>query len=593
MYCFSPRHIAMSLFALLLLGSVPQNSVAQRGNRGGGGGAAQEAKPIEGLIPVTDPLVIAKCGTCHTADAKGNLSRISAVRTTPEGWEEAIKRMVRLNGLQLSPEDARKILKYLSDSHGLAPEEAASVQYFAEHRILDEKFPDAADTRRACASCHAIAKPLSWRRAPEDWDLLKNMHLAYFPSIQNSFGGGAGAGGGGAGGGQAAAAAATGGAPAGPPKMAVDTALAYIKKTAPLTTPEWSAWAPNVSTPKLSGTWTLTGYMPGKGKFFGRTKITETPSGYTTHTELSFLSGGAVSLDGTSLIYTGYAWRGRSKGPAKIEGIDLPSGLREVMMLSKDQTSITGRWFWGVYQEFGMDVVLRRETPAPAVLGTDVYSLKAGVTDAPVSIYGSNLSTSLTATDIDLGKGVTVTKVVSATPDKLTLTASVATDAVPGPRVISVGGVILPSAYAVYKKIDHLKVLPVTSMARLGSEPHAKGYMQFEAIAYTNGPDDKPNTEDDVALGPVPATWAIEEFISAYGDDDVKYVGKIDPATGFFTPGSDGPNPERKSQRNNYGDVWSVARYTPPGETKPLIGKGYFIVTVPEYVQWDQPEVAQ
>ncbi|HEY9137243.1 MAG TPA: hypothetical protein VIM67_03160, partial [Terriglobus sp.] len=284
------------------------------------------------------------------------MSRISAVRTTPEGWEEAIKRMVRLNGLQLSPEDARKILKSLSDSHGLAPEEAASVQYFAEHRILDEKFPDAADTRRACASCHAIAKPLSWRRAPEDWDLLKNMHLAYFPSIQNSFGGGFGGGGG-----QAQAAAAGSEAPAGPPKMAVDTALAYIKKAAPLTTPEWSAWAPNVSTPKLSGTWTLTGYMPGKGKFFGRTKIEETPSGYTTHTELSFLNGGAVSLDGTSLIYTGYAWRGRSKGPAKIEGIDLPSGLREVMMLSKDQTTITGRWFWGVYQEFGMDVVLRRD----------------------------------------------------------------------------------------------------------------------------------------------------------------------------------------------------------------------------------------
>lgn len=591
MYCFSPRYFALSLLALLLSGSSFQTSVAQRGNRGAGDGstAAQDAKPIEGLIPVKDPLVISKCGTCHTADAKGNLTRISAVRTTPEGWEEAIKRMVRLNGLQLSPEDARKILKYLSDSHGLAPEEAAQVQYFAEHRILDEKFPDAADTRRACASCHAIAKPLSWRRAPEDWDLLKNMHLAYFPSIQNSFGGGAGPGGG-----QGAAVAPPAGeAPATPPKMAVDTALAYLKKAAPLTTPEWSAWAPNVSTPKLSGIWTLTGYMPGKGKFFGRTKITETPSGYTTHTELSFLKGGDVSLDGTSLIYTGYAWRGRSKGPGKIEGIDLPSGLREVMMLSKDQTSITGRWFWGTYQEFGMDVILRRETPAPTVLGTDVYSLKAGVTDAPVSIYGSHMSTSLTAADIDLGKGVTVTKVLSATPDKVTLTATVAADAVPGPRVISVSGVILPSAYAVYSKIDHLKVLPVTSMARLGSEPHAKGYMQFEAIAYANGPDEKPNTEDDIALGPVPATWAIEEFISAYGDDDVKYVGKIDPATGFFTPALDGPNPERKSQRNNYGDVWSVARYTPPGETKPLIGKGYFIVTVPQYVQWDQPEVAQ
>src|SRR5437867_13353970 len=42
-----------------------------------------EAKPEEG-IPVTDPLVIAKCGTCHTKDDKGNLSRISWERARSE-----------------------------------------------------------------------------------------------------------------------------------------------------------------------------------------------------------------------------------------------------------------------------------------------------------------------------------------------------------------------------------------------------------------------------------------------------------------------------------------------------------------------------
>ncbi len=29
--------------------------------------------------------------------------------------------------------------------------------------------------------------------------------------------------------------------------------------------------------------------------------------------------------------------------------------------------------------------------------------------------------------------------------------------------------------------------------------------MQFEAIAYSNGPDEKPNTADDIELGAVPA----------------------------------------------------------------------------------------
>ncbi len=217
------------------------------------------------LIPVTDQLVIEKCGTCHQADGKGNLSRISSIRTTPEGWEEAIKRMVRLNGLQLSPDDARKILRYLSDSHGLAPAEATPVQYFVEHRLVDEKMPEVADVQHSCAACHALAKPLSWRRTPDDWDLLKNMHVAFFPSIDVSFRRNPTPG---ARGGNAAA------SPGGEaPKQPVDVALDWVKKSTPLITPEWSNWSASVQAPKLAGTWTVSGTVAGKGKFFGQTKI--------------------------------------------------------------------------------------------------------------------------------------------------------------------------------------------------------------------------------------------------------------------------------------------------------------------------------
>ena len=83
--------------------------------------------PSESGFPVKNPLVASKCGSCHAADAKGNMSRISWIRTTPEGWEEAIKRMVRLHNVSLEPDDARKILHYLSDEQGLAPEEAKPV----------------------------------------------------------------------------------------------------------------------------------------------------------------------------------------------------------------------------------------------------------------------------------------------------------------------------------------------------------------------------------------------------------------------------------------------------------------------------------
>ena len=67
----------------------------------------KEPVETEAGIPVTDKLVIAKCGTCHTADAKGNLSRISWNRTTPEGWAQVIHRMVKLNGLSITADEAK------------------------------------------------------------------------------------------------------------------------------------------------------------------------------------------------------------------------------------------------------------------------------------------------------------------------------------------------------------------------------------------------------------------------------------------------------------------------------------------------------
>jgi quinohemoprotein amine dehydrogenase len=49
-------------------------------------------------------------------------------------------------------------------------------------------------------------------------------------------------------------------------------------------------------------------------------------------------------------------------------------------------------------------------------------------------------------------------------------------------------------------------------LARLGgSEKHPKGYLQFEAIGYDKGADTA-STADDVAVGPIDATWAMAEF---------------------------------------------------------------------------------
>jgi quinohemoprotein amine dehydrogenase len=568
-----------------------------QGRRGGGGGGAPPEKPEEG-IPVTDPLVISHCGACHQKDDKGNLSRISWERTTPEGWEEAIKRMVRLNGLTLQPEEARSILKYLATYHGLAPEEAKPFMYIPEHRIQDEAIPNET-IRGTCNNCHAIGKALSWRRSKEDWKLLANMHVAFFPQADAAFRRPPGAGGAGGGGGRGAAAAASTGTtpPAGEP---IDETLDFLGKTYGLHSPEWANWRARVRPARLGGRWMISTWLPGKGRYIGEMTI-EPGAGEnefkTTTTLVSVKDGSKLSRTGTSLVYSGYAWRGRSRSAALAANAapdDPRHEVREVMWVSPDQTYADGRWFWGFYQEFGFDVHMQRATGGPLLLTTDTPSIKTGAQAVRLRIFGEALPADLAAADLDLGSGVAVKRLVSRTPAEIVAEVDVAADALPGKRDVAIRGVALQNAFAVYDHVDYIKVVPDTSLARLGGDVHPKGYQQLEAIAYQRGADGKPHTADDVELGPIDVSWSVEEFYSVYGDDDKEFVGALN-AQGFFTPALDGPNPQRKFKRNNYGDVWAVAtaKNEKDKDGKPLSGRSYLVVTVPLYMQWDQPEVGK
>jgi quinohemoprotein amine dehydrogenase len=307
------------------------------------------ASPDEAGFPVKDALTLSKCGGCHAPDAKGNMTRISFIRTTPEGWEEAIKRMIRLNGLELSPDEARSIVRYLSDHHGLAPEENEKIAYFTEHRIVDEKIPSP-EVGHACAACHALAKPLSWHRTPADWQYLENMHIAFFPAVRFT----------------AFDHPREGVDPAaGPPKgpTPAEQALEYIAKSSPLHSTVWAEWQASMQAPKLAGRWLIAGSEPGKGRFFGEMTIEPSAAGdsFTTKTKLTCVCGSPMAASGKALVYAGYAWRGRSTvEAAAASSPEAPQAMREVMALSKDQNEFKGRWFWGAYQEFGMDVTMRR-----------------------------------------------------------------------------------------------------------------------------------------------------------------------------------------------------------------------------------------
>src|SRR5437660_7820952 len=141
----------------------------------------KEEEELDSGIPITNELVRKTCSPCHKVDDKLRLSRISWRRTTPEGWEQTIKRMISLNGLKMEPAEAREILRYLSNQLGLAPEEARPAAFEVEKRMIDYKYTANKDAEEVCIKCHSMGRVISQRRSKTEWELLIAMHRGYYP----------------------------------------------------------------------------------------------------------------------------------------------------------------------------------------------------------------------------------------------------------------------------------------------------------------------------------------------------------------------------------------------------------------------------
>jgi quinohemoprotein amine dehydrogenase len=542
--------------------------------------AAPTAKPEDG-IPITDATVQKACGSCHRPDEKGQLSRISFQRNTPEGWQSQIQRMAALNGLSIEPATARQVVKYLSNNLGLAPEEAKPAAWEAERRLIDYKYTANADAESTCNKCHSLGRVISQRRTKSEWDLLIAMHRGWYPLVDNQAFRRLGP--------PPSDAASSDGRPPDlrhPFEKAVD----HLSRTFPLKTPEWTAWSANMRPARLDGTWVLGGWELGKGPIYGRVTVTADPSSpeefTTSATYRVARTGETITRTGRAIVYTGFQWRGRSSTTAA------DSALREVMMVDRGWRTMEGRWFAGGYDEIGIDVKLERVASEPRVLGTDRTALRRGSSAQQLRIYGANFAASLRTQDIDLGPGVTIARVVNVTPDVATVTVDVAESAVAGARDLFVAGASRSKAVAVYDRIDTIKVKPDWAMARVGGNTFPKMLAQFEAWGYSNGADGKPDSPDDIEVGLVDAAWSMEEFAATYNDDDIKFVGTLNEATGRFTPNIEGPNPARSQQRNNVGDVYVVAKVlgdAVDGKPAPptLRARAHLLVTVPLYMRFE------
>jgi quinohemoprotein amine dehydrogenase len=537
---------------------------------------AQQRDTTSGF-PIRDQTVLSACSGCHVADSAGIVQRLSFLRKTPEGWEMSIRRMVTLYRVPLDTAAARRIVRYLSDQQGLAPEEARPARFESERRLVDYTYAADSRTETTCRACHSMGRVLLQRRTREEWALLIATHRGLYPLVDNqSFRRNPPA------------------SPEGESQQPMDQAIQHLSRAFPLRTPEWAAWSATMRAPRLEGTWLLTGHELGKGPLFGRVTITRGAADGEFVTRAAYRYAGApvadaprasnadamgrVTREGRSVVFTGFQWRGRSTA-----GGGAP--LREVLLVEPGWQEMSGRWYAGAYDELGVDVKLTRVTGAPLVAAVMPRALRKGAT-SDVTLLGANLPTSAETGALDFGPGVRVDRVLSAGADSMRVRVTVASDAPVGARDVFVAGATLRGAAVVYDQVSRIKVTPGSGLARVGGVVFPKQLQQFEAVAYHDGADGRPDTPDDLELGPVEAQWSLEEYGVTFEDDDVRWVGELSPR-GLFTPAADGPNPLRNGNRNNVGDVWVVATYQPAAPARPIRARALLIVTVPLYLRFD------
>ncbi|MQA92219.1 MAG: quinohemoprotein amine dehydrogenase subunit alpha [Gemmatimonas sp.] len=570
------KWIAAGVAVLGGVGSVGMMRVAEEPAAGRGGSAAL-AVADTGFV-IESEAVIENCGGCHVQDETGRMGRLSYLRKTPEGWQNSIRRMVSLHGVQLEPEAAREVVHYLANAQGLAPDELGPGLFEVERRMEPFRYEADRSTERTCSACHSMGRVITQRRTAEEWELLITTHRSLYPLVDRQV-----------------FYSESGGEEDSEDEDSEDSedsgypveqALEHLSEAFPLHTPEWEAWSANVRPARVEGTWAITGNEHGKGNVYGTMEVQAvagTTDEFTTSVRYQYVATGAeVTATGSSLVYTGHQWRGRSEH----SGASDP--LREVMSIDRGWEEMTGRWFHGAHDEFGIDVTVRRADGA-LISGIHPMSLRTGNGVQEVRVYGANLPEGLSLSDVDLGPGVTVREVVSASPDLAVLQVEAAADAQVGERDVFVGGAFLSGGVAVYDSVDGIRVTPDLGMARVGGVVAPKQFQPFQAVGIDYGVDDEAGTEDDIEIGMVPVEWRLDEYPVTYDDDDLQFVGSID-ADGLFTPASDGPNPERSGNRNNMGEVWVVATYRDPTVDVPVEGRAYLIVTAPILLRWGETE---
>jgi len=486
-------------------------------------------------------LVRTYCSGCHLEHA-GSFERISAIRKSPEGWVMTLFRMHQVHGLVLPEEAHDGIVRYLADTQGLAPSEAAPARFALERRPNVKDLDLGPELTPMCGRCHSLARVALQRRDADDWLKHMHFHVGQFPSLEYQ---------------------ATG---RDRPWWTIATTElpAKLGSLFPLKTQAWSDWSARPHR-DLAGSWVVVGHEPGGRDLYGTAEISsDGHGGYAATYHLSDTHGGSVGGQSHAIVYTGYEWRGR----AELGG----RAAREIFAVSEDGSRITGRWFDPEHTEQGGDWTAVRSDAPPQVLAVLPRAMKAG-TSGTVTVVATGITAPAT---LALGAGTAV-HVTASDGASIRALVDVAADAAAGSRGVNAGRASAPGLFAVYNRVDKLEVTPAFAIARVGGGKVAPVTAQFEALGTARDAAGQP-----IALGPLAADWSTLPFdADAARAHDEAFGGRLDKG-GRYLPAGAGPNAAREFSGNNTANLKIVARVHDGAAT--VEGDSHLIVTVQRWV---------
>jgi quinohemoprotein amine dehydrogenase len=488
-------------------------------------------------------LVYKKCVGCHAVE-DGKLARIEEIRTTPEEWTVIVDRMYRLYGMRMQAGEMGTLLKELSATQILTPDEMARISYinlFNNPQTIET--PGGADEEQVfatCVRCHSAAKIYSYRRTESAWQKLRDFHIYIDPAIifqmREMYW-----------------------------RSEADTALGYLAGELPYA----RAWtAPNV---KPDGEWFVLGVEPGKGSYRGHATLTSKGDDeYSLQGELRFSDETLETFSGEATLYGGYALRTRTNhnGSATMGAFSFVDGVisGEHHHSAPDFRTSSSSWFPMAGESRAL-----RITPAYLLSDEETTLLIEGIGLPQVAAEDIVVSDS----DVD------VVQAVTTSPETIEVIL-VYRGTGHGTGDVSVKG-LEAGSLKLAPRIDYLKVSPAMGRARVdGGINHPAEGVQFQAFAWS-GAADADSASDDYLLGPVAAEFWLAEEETRPGDDDLVHLGAIQ-RDGTYLPSSDyNPIPGRAYGAEGTGMVKVIAEYMRGGT--PYTAEAQLVVTVPDYVQ--------